>query len=92
MVNVLKAYGGQNSGPMSVISDPRWTAAEKALASGFPWINAFALADAIIGRLSFYDLQSDGNQKIFPYVRPGWAHLEYWKGSKFYKFVRERLL
>jgi hypothetical protein len=92
VMSALKTYGGPNSAPMSVNPDPRWTAAEIALASGFRWINAFALADPVSGRLSFYDLQSDANQKIFHYFRPGWAHLEYWKDPKFYAFIRERLL
>lgn len=93
VVDSLKAYGGgNNSGPLSVNPDPRWADAEKALASGFRWINAFALADPISGRLSFYDLQGDANQKIFPYLKPGWAHLEYWKDPRFYKFFRDRLL
>src|SRR6202012_1250526 len=36
VVDALKAYGsGHNDGPMSVNPDPRWVAAEKALASGF---------------------------------------------------------
>lgn len=93
VVDALKAYGsGHDDGPMSVNLDPRWAAAEKALASGFRWINAFALADPISGRLSFYDLQGDANQKIFPYLEPGWAHLEYWKDPNFYTFFRDRLL
>jgi hypothetical protein len=92
MMDALKAYGRQSSGPISVNPDPRWTAAEQALASGFRWINAFALADPVSGRLSFYDLQGDDNQKIFHYLKPGWAHLEYWKDPDFYTFVRKRLL
>jgi len=93
VVDPLKAYGtGRSGGPMSVNPDPRWAAAEKSLASGFRWINAFALADPISGRLSFYDLQGDHNQKIFPYLKPGWAHLEYWKDPHFYTFFRDRLL
>ena len=92
MMDALKAYGSQSTGPMSANPDPRWTAAEQALASGFRWINAFALADPVSGRLSFYDLQGDENQKIFHYLKPGWAHLEYWKDPDFYTFVRKRLL
>jgi hypothetical protein len=44
-----------------------YVVAEKALASGS---TTSLLADPSSGRLSFYNLRGDENQKIFPYLKP----------------------
>ena len=72
--------------------DPRWAITEQQLNLHFRWINAYALADPVSGRLSFYDLQSTGNQKLFWYWKFGLAHLNYWTDQNFYQFFRQRLL
>jgi hypothetical protein len=84
--------GSAPSGAMQFNPDPRWALAEGYLNSGFHWINAYALADPVSGRLSFYDLQSAQNQKLFWYWKFGLAHLSYWTDDNFYRFFRERLL
>jgi hypothetical protein len=83
-----------NSGTPAFLpnSDPRWIAAQDALASGFCWINAYSLLDPISGKLVFYDLQSPDNQQDFNYAIPGAAHLSYWSDPNFYTFVRNHLL
>jgi hypothetical protein len=80
------------AGPMAPNPDPRWALAEQRLKSGFRWINAYALADPVSGRLSFYDLGEPENQKLFWYWKFGLAHLSYWTDGDFYQFFRERLL
>jgi hypothetical protein len=92
VVASLRTYGFANSQPMSTNPDPNWSSAEQYLESGFRWINAYALMDPISGLLSFYDLQSPQNQKLFHYLKPGLAHLEYWTDPNFYEFFRGRLL
>ncbi len=84
--------GSAPSGAMQINPDPRWSLAEGYLNSGFRWINAYALADPVSGRLSFYDLQSAENQKLFWYWKFGLAHLRYWTDENFYRFFRQRLL
>ena len=80
------------AGSMQKNPDPRWALAEQQLNSDFRWINAYALADPVSGRLSFYDLESADNQKLFWYWKFGLAHLSYWTDENFYRFFRERLL
>jgi hypothetical protein len=74
------------------INDKRWIVAEDCLQSGFRWINAYSHEDPISGKLLFYDLQEESNQKTFLYKWPFLAHVSYWDDSNFYDFIRNRLL
>ena len=53
------------------------------------WVNAYAHADPVSGRLKFYRLN---DQRAFPYLVPGLAHLSYWKDPDFYSYFIGRLL
>ena len=97
VVDSLRSYPpgpGTAGGPMSVNNDPRWVMAQDQLESGFRWINAWSVPDPVSGRLAFYDLQGDENQRRFRYGvwRFGKAHMMYWTDPDFYQFIRERLL
>ena len=97
LVDTICSYppgGNGPGGPMQRNNSPRWAQAEGLLANGFRWINAWAPADPVSGKLLFYDLKSDENQMMFWYGpwNFGRAHNMYWKDEDFYNFVRQRLL
>jgi hypothetical protein len=97
LMDVLRSYPPDApgpGGPMSRNLDPRWAEAEQHLDNGFRWINAWAPADPVSGRLAFHDLQGDANQKRFNYGpwNFGRAHMLYWTDPDFYSFIRDRLL
>jgi hypothetical protein len=97
LVDTICSYppGGRGpGGPMGRNNDPRWTEAEGFLATGFRWINAWAPADPVSGKLLFFDLKAEENQMMFWYGpwNFGRAHNMYWKDDDFYDFVRQRLL
>ena len=78
------------SPPFEDNPDPRWIAANVALATGFRWINAYSLLDPISSKIVFYDV--DGPQKLCNYKTPFLAHLEYWEDPAIYDFFRNNLL
>jgi hypothetical protein len=86
----LKQPGGSRQ--FQPVTDATWKQAEDYLDSNFRWINAYSIEDPISGRLIFYDLQGELNQKQYDLYPPFVAHLSYWKDPRFYAFVRQRLL
>lgn len=66
----------------------------------FKWINIWAPADPVSGRLDFYQVADRGNpdptanqfQRPYPWYRWGYAHVMYWSDPGFYALVAEGLL
>jgi hypothetical protein len=73
---------------------PAWDPAERALASGFRWINAYCLQDPVSGKIVFYKLEDADQQRFKGFFRypPIVAHLRYWEDPNFYAFFRKNLL
>lgn len=69
--------------------NPGWSDADRALAQGFRWINAYSLQDPISGKLSFYEVEEQCGFNNYWVL---YAHMQYWDDSRFYKFVRRELL
>lgn len=86
----LKQPGGRWQ--FQPVTDASWTHAECCLNDNFRWINAYSIEDPVSGRLIFYNLEDEANQKGYNLYPPLKAHLSYWKDPRFYTFVRERLL
>jgi hypothetical protein len=74
------------------VTNTDWKNAEYDLNHNFRWINAYSIEDPISGRLIFYDLEDELNQKEYNSYGPLIAHLRYWKDPNFYTFLRKRLL
>lgn len=66
----------------------------------FKWINVWAPADPVSGRLDFYQVADRGNpdptanqyQRPYPWYHWGHAHVRYWSDPGFYTLVAEELL
>jgi len=66
----------------------------------FKWINIWAAADPVSGRLDFYDVagpgvpRPDANQfeRPYPWYSWGYAHIMYWSDRELYSLIAQNLL